>query len=129
MLIGVLLVAFIGAGVGFYLFNKKVPGLEGVTADYTLTADELFDAFDANEGAALTTYENKVVAVNGEVVSVKNQDGRANVILGAANALAGGVNCSFNEEISDLEKGDQVTIKGRCQGFLMDVVLNNCYKE
>ena len=38
--------------------------------------------------------------------------------------------CQFgresNEEIKDLKKGDLVTVKGICSGYLMDVVMVRC---
>ena len=128
IIIAVLFLVFAGGATGLYLFNMKVPGLEGIRADYQLEANDLFDAFDQDEASAMSQYENKVIEVSGKVVSVKNTDeGQANVILEAVNAMAGGVNCSFNHPVEDLTKGELVTIRGRCQGFLMDVVLNNCY--
>ena len=29
-------------------------------------------------------------------------------------------------DISDLKEGDEITLRGECSGFLMDVLLNNC---
>lgn len=129
VLLVILAIAAIGLAIGFYLYNKKVPGLGSVEPDFSLTADELFDAFDADETSALAKYENKVLEVTGEVVSVKFDGTLANVILKAENAMAGGINCSFKQEAVNIEKGNIATIKGQCQGFLMDVVLNNCYAK
>lgn len=126
IMVGLALLAIIGVSTGFYMFNKKVPGLENAKADFSLTANALFDEFDASELPALNKYEGKILDVTGEVVSVKNKDGQSNIILLAENAMAGGINCSFKSKQTDLKKGDTATIRGRCQGFLMDVVLNNC---
>lgn len=128
IIIGILLLGSIGAATGFYMFNKKVPGLENAKADFTITANALFDEFDTNEQTALGKYEGKIIEVTGEVVSVKNEEGQSNIILLAENAMAGGINCSFKSNQNDFKKGDTATIRGRCQGFLMDVVLNNCNK-
>ena len=122
----ILILGAIGFGIGYYLFNKKVPGLENVTADFELSADQLFDAFDQDESAALAKYEGKVIAVKGKASRIKATDSTTNITLYAENAMAGGINCSFNSVVHEIKKGDNVTIKGRCQGFLMDVVLNNC---
>jgi hypothetical protein len=129
LLLALIILIGVAVGVGIYFFNKKVPGLENTKADYEISADELFDAFNEDETEALRKYENKVIAVSGKVDRIKLDSGRANVILHAENAMAGGINCSFKEALKGIEKGDQVTIKGRCQGFLMDVILNNCYLE
>lgn len=126
IIIGTLIVAASAGLIGLYMYNKKVPGLENVQADYSLSADELFDAFEQNEADALLKYENKVIAVTGKIASIKHGEVSSNVVLLAENALAGGINCSFSDLNKQLVTSELVTIKGRCQGFLMDVVLNNC---
>jgi len=125
----IVILGLVGAGVGYYLFTKKVPSLENTKADFALSSDELFDAFEEDESASLAKYEGKVIAVSGSVSRIKLTDSTSNITLFAENAMAGGINCSFNEVVSNIKKGDEVTIKGRCQGFLMDVVLNNCIKQ
>ena len=124
----ILIIGFIGLAVAYYLFTMKVPGLEKTEANFELTADELFNAFDENESASLAKYEGQVIAVTGIVSRIKLSESTSNITLDAENAMAGGINCSFNEIVANINKGDSVTIKGRCQGFLMDVVLNNCSK-
>lgn len=125
---GILAIIIIGGGYGLYLFNKKVPTLEDATPDFVMSANDLFNAFDQNESEATAKYENKVIEVKGKVISIKNNESNSNVILKAEMAMAGGVNCSFKHKLEEtLEKGSTVTIKGQCQGYLMDVVLNNCY--
>lgn len=124
----IVIIGLLGAAVGYYLFTMKVSGLENVKPDFELTADELFDAFEENESASLVKYEGKVIAVTGMVARIKSSELTSNVTLEAKNAMAGGINCSFNGMVSSISKGDKITVKGRCQGFLMDVVLNNCTK-
>ncbi len=124
----ILIIGFIGLAVAYYLFTMKVPGLENTEANFELTADELFNAFDENESASMVKYEGQVIAVTGIVSRIKLSESTSNITLDAKNAMAGGINCSFNEIVANINKGDSVTIKGRCQGFLMDVVLNNCSK-
>jgi hypothetical protein len=128
IIIGILLAIGAAVSIGLYMYNKKVPTLEDATADYVMTANDLFDAFDMNETEAMAKYENKVIEVTGEVISVKNGEKESNIILLADMAMAGGVNCSFKyKQDQEIEDGTMVTVKGQCQGFLMDVVLNNCY--
>ena len=124
-----LLSLFVGGGYVFYLYNKKTPTLNNATADFTLTANELFDAFDTNETEALSKYSEKIIAVTGEVADIKESTEKYNIILKADNAMIGGINCAFTEKQKNITIGKSVTIKGRCQGFLMNVVLNNCFLE
>lgn len=128
ILITIGLLILIGGGVGYYMYNKKVPTLEDVEPDFVISANDLFNAFDSNETEALAKYENKVIEVTGVVLSATNTDQQSAIILEAEMAMAGGVNCSFKyPQPKEIANGTTVTIKGQCQGFLMDVVLNNCY--
>ena len=123
---GLLVVVLIGGGIGFYMFNKKVPTLEHVAPDFTLEAQKLYHEFEENETVALTKYEDKVLQVEGTIMDVVKNDSNANVILDGG--MMGGVNCSFKHKLeTEMRKGDLVVIRGQCQGFLMDVVLNNCF--
>ena len=121
-----IIVALSTGGVGYYLFNKKVGALEKIKADYTITATMLYDAFDSQEQEANIKYLDKVLLVEGRIEKLEIDKKYSSIILKADNALGGGINCSFNHEIEDVTKGDMIWIKGRCQGFLMDVVLTNC---
>ncbi|MEQ8908529.1 MAG: hypothetical protein RIC95_05025 [Vicingaceae bacterium] len=125
VIISILFLMAVAGGVAFYMFNKKVPTLDDAKADYEMTADQLFEAFDSDEKSALEKFEGKVILVKGKIAQIENTDKKFNVILAAENAMMGGVNCSFNQEERGIEAGDQVKIKGRCQGYLMNVVLNN----
>lgn len=121
--IGVAVVAV--AIYGWYEFNRTVPTLEDAKADFTLTADELFDAFDGDEDGATAKYVGKVIEVSGTVIATEAKAEGSTVTLEAANAMVGGVNCAFGVA-PDVKEGQQVTLKCACQGFLMDVVMNNC---
>jgi hypothetical protein len=125
----IIITTLVGGSVGFYLFNKKVAGLENAKADYTITATKLYNAFETQEQEASEKYLNKILLVEGTVVKVEIDKKYSSIILKADNALAGGINCSFNHEVESVSKGDIISIKGRCQGFLMDVVLTNCNIE
>lgn len=123
-----LILAFIiiGASLGLYFFYQKVPGLDDVKPDYRLTANELFDSFEQNEKESLTKFEGKVIEVRGEVSQVNESDTTLTVVLAVENAIIGGVNCSFQNVATKVTKGELVSIKGRCQGYLMNVILTNC---
>ena len=122
----ILAIVIVGVSLGLYFFNQKVPGLDDVEPDYRLTANELFDSFEQNEKESLTKFEGKVIEVSGEVSQVNESDTTLTVVLTVENAMIGGVNCSFQNVATKLTKGELVTIKGRCQGYLMNVILTNC---
>lgn len=129
VVLSILLLVLLGLSFAYYQYNKKVEGLEHAAPDYIMTANELFDAFDNDESAASLKYVDKIIEVTGEIARVKQSDSLSNVVLHADNALAGGINCSFKNKNGSLTKGETITLKGDCQGFLMDVILNNCYVD
>jgi hypothetical protein len=122
-----LAIAIIGGLIGLYMFNEKVPTLDAVEADFIVTANELYNAFDENEEAALSQYQDKVLQVTGTVRRTKVDSNQFNVVLKASGSMTGGINCALRDlTVENPEKGSEITVKGRCQGYLMDVVLNNC---
>ena len=127
ILLGILIIILVGGGTGYYMFNKKVPTLENTTPDFVISANDLFNEFENDETKALLKYENKIIEVTGNIVSVNNNEKDSNITLEAELAMIGGINCSFkHKQDKEIIKSSTVTIKGKCQGFLMDVILNNC---
>lgn len=121
-----ILILAVAAAIGLYQFNRGVASLSDAKADYEMTADELYSAFESDENEALKRFEGKIIATSGRVMEVKKSENGVNIVLEAEGAILGGVNCSF-KEIDPLPKvGDSIRLKGRCQGYLMSVVLNNC---
>jgi len=126
VILSVLILVIIGAAYGFYLYNKKTPSLEGTKPFMSLTANELYQSFSLDETEAIKKYQNKVLQVSGEILSISQSDSISNIILNAEDALFGGINCSFNSLKIISQKGDEIQVKGRCHGFLNSVILNNC---
>ncbi len=126
VIVTISILILIGVAYSVYLFNKKTPSLHKIIPDYTMTADDLFKEFEADENSSLLKYESKVLEVTGKVFMVTKTDSISNIILEAEDAMMGGVNCSFKKLENSLQKNDIVIIKGRCQGYLTNVILNNC---
>ena len=124
----VLFIAIAGIGAGLYLFNMKPKNLSDAKPDFVMTAILLQKAFEDNETTATTKYVTKVIEVSGEVASVKQgENNSVNIALKTGSDMSS-VICTF-PAISDpsiFKAGDQITLRGECSGFLMDVLLNNC---
>lgn len=118
----------VALSIALYLFNKKVPTLDNVKTDFVLTANDLFNEFDANEDAANLKYVDKILEVSGEIIGLHKDvsDSLWSVYLKAENAMMYGINCSFTMNPQQLEIGGEVTVKGQCVGKLEDVLLKNC---
>lgn len=121
-------VLLIGALIGYRMYNKPHQDLAKLTADYRLTATELFTAYEAGEADANAKYLDKVIRVEGEILNLsQDENGQTSLTLDAGG-LMGGVICQLDPslKIADFREGQQVTLNGLCTGMLMDVVLVRC---
>jgi len=129
--IALFFVVFIAVGsilAALILFNKKHPDTAKVKPDYILTATVLQKDFENNETAASSKYINKILEVTGTIVLVTPGDStNTNISLKTGNDISN-VICTFHKlaDPSKLIPGDNITLRGECSGFLMDVLLNNC---
>jgi hypothetical protein len=88
----------------------------------------LLQAFESNEDSANGMYLDKIILVTGMVGSVTQDSIGYSVYLKDNNAISG-VMCSFDRTAFDpalIKVGSNVSIKGFCTGYLMDVVLTKC---
>ena len=119
----------IGAAVGAYLFMKPVTSIQDLKADKEISATSLFDEYMTSEEEANANFLGKVLEIDGLVREVREGEEGGLILVLETTDLIFGVICEFEvkpaaEDIP--EAGDQVRIKGICNGLLMDVVLNKC---
>src|SRR5574341_864678 len=89
----------------------------------TISAEELFKAYQANEAEADKLYQGKIVIVTGTVGTVSTPEqgmGRPAIVLVDAHDKPI-VNCfgfpsDARDAIAKLKTGDKVTVKGKCMG-------------
>jgi hypothetical protein len=116
-----------GGAAGLYLFNLKPKDLQKVKPDYVITSSDLLKAFEDDEAAAGARYVGKTVEVSGEIATVTSGEGNTfNIALKTGSDFSS-VICTLPEgaAIGNAAAGMQVTIRGECSGYLMDVLLKN----
>lgn len=126
-----LVAVLLAAALAYYLYHKPHRDIASEAAAFSLSADALFDAYEADETAANALYLDKVVQITGEVAEVtENTAGQAVITLTAANAMMGGVSATMQlpGKVS-VTVGQTATLKCRCTGYLMDVILINCSEQ
>jgi hypothetical protein len=102
-----------------------------LTPAIVVKAVDLRQAYEDNEIAADDKYKNKVLIVQGIVENIgKDILDTPYVTLATDNAL-GSVQCMFADdhkgELAELQKGQAISIKGRCGGkALLNVLLRGC---
>jgi hypothetical protein len=111
-----------------YMYNLKHTDMAKARPDFIITSSLLQKAFEDDETAASAKYIDKILEVSGKIASVESADNSTvNIILLTENDLSG-VSCTF-PAISDPSKfsiGDEITLRGKCSGFLLDVQLKYC---
>ena len=124
-IIGLLL---IGAIAWFAFLNVPKASSQGKTADFTLPATELYQAFETAEEASNAKYISKIIDVTGTIEDITTDEQGAPVVLLAGGGDFGGVLCTLEksqaEKIKAKDFGDAITNKGVCTGMLMEVVVN-----
>ena len=95
-----------------------------------VSASELARAYEANEVAAKTKYEEKVALVTGEVRSITDARGKYDVKLLTGDVwtdIVCKVEISEVDSVTALEKGQVVTVLGKIKGKgFVDIVVDPC---
>lgn len=121
ILISIGILVCLGVAIGVYLYKKPRTTAASQHTDFTLSADELYKQFEANEQDANQKYTGKILEVTGTVGEVQKSDSMLSILLTAKDAM-GGVNCSMAAtDAAIVQQGKTITVKGKCAGFLMDV--------
>lgn len=95
-----------------------------------VTASNLYSEYEANEVAADQKYEDKILLIRGVILSIgKDILDRPYVVLGGHGEYeTWGVQCMFDDEdvVAKFNKGQVITIKGKCSGYLINVLIEGC---
>ncbi len=108
--------------------NPESPFIPKV--DIEITASELYQAYEANEVSADEQYKGKKIAVTGIIDNI-GKDVLDNPYVSMRIGVLQSVTCYFSDDnvkvISQLSKGQKITIIGECSGLsLTNVVIQDC---
>ena len=106
--------------------------IAGKSPEVTVSAYEIYQAYEANEVAADLKYKEKVIQVSGVVESIGTDfmdTIYVSLSVGDEYEISS-VQCFFADshkaDAASLSKGQRVTIKGLGDGYLMNVLLRGC---
>lgn len=121
-LIGVVVIISIGFGVVMYY--EPVKSIKKHKSAYQITSENLVNEYESDEALANEKYQNKIVEVSGIVDNINKVEEEITIRLNANNIMSS-VLCEMEPEydISSINKGDRIIIKGVCTGYLLDIVL------
>jgi hypothetical protein len=130
ILLAILVMAVLGGGYAWYLYNKPVADTADLDAAYTVSANQLFSDFSADENMANQKYLGKIIRVNGTVRDVSIGDkGELNLVMNSGDEMFG-VNCGLSKgqetAYKNYQVGDSIVIQGECTGLSLDVVMTRC---
>jgi len=110
-------------------YNKPHRDIRTSKADLTLNAEYFLKQFLEDEDAASKKYVDNIIQLNGKIFEISTQDGNSVITLKNEHSDAG-IICQLvpedNRNALKLKKGHNVTIKGVCNGFLLDVIMVRC---
>ena len=123
----VAVLAFVLLGVGSVDTDSDTKETTSQSPSYTLSADQLFAEYRANEVAADAKYKGKVVLVSGTIQAIgKDITDEAYIVIGGAGFMDG-VQCMFTKgeqsSVARLSKGQRVSVKGQVSGKMGNVLL------
>ena len=123
-----------GSSSVYYVFNKPHRNIDLESPAYNIDAKSLFNQFSNDESFANQTYSNQIVQVTGNIAEIFIDEYQVSIVL---NDDIKGVSCELDKltidrnktNINSLQIGDQITLKGKCDGFdmIMGVVLTRCF--
>jgi len=117
----------VGGYFAYYMYNKPHRNIAEEKAMYTLTSNQIFDDFEADEEFANRKYLDKTIEIYGKIINIdKDQTENTVLTLEAENAIIGGVLCTLKDKSIVFKENSDVTLKCRCTGFLMDVIFIDC---
>ena len=124
VIVFLIVLGVIGAGFGYYMYNKPVASLEKKKADVQVTAAQLIADYEANEQAANDKYLGKVVEVSGKITDITSEEGKLKIHIETPSPMSL-VICEMEDATTpgSIKAGDEAKIKGMCSGYLSDVIL------
>ena len=120
----------VGVFVGYRMWNKPHANMSDQESAFTVNSADLLKEFETDEAQCNLKYVDKVIQLRGKVLSTEKADSTTIVVLDANNPKAT-VRCEMdpysNHSKTNFSKGEEVTFKGICSGYLMgDVGISRC---
>lgn len=98
-----------------------------------VAARVLFSDYEENEVAADQKFKGKTILVTGQVDDIKKDLMNSMYVTLTGDGVFGHVQCYFAQaheaQLAGLRKGMTVSIKGRCDGKMMNVLMRGCTLE
>lgn len=112
--------------VVFKTYNKPHINVAKTTPDITVLPEALIHEYETDENSANSKYLDQIIQVTGPISKIESEQDKTIITIGKEE-LFGNVDCHMSSEEKNqfiqLKVGQEVTIKGVCTGYLMNVIL------
>ena len=123
----ILLLAIFSIAIGLRLYFKPHSDISKMDAAYKTEALALISQFNADENAATSKYVQKPIEITGNLVTKSKLPNGADLLV--LEDKMQGVSCELDRAwseanrsvIESLQTGKSLTVKGICEGYLMEV--------
>ena len=119
------LVGAIGATVAWRMYHQERSKAADQTTEIQISAKDLYQQYADDEHKADSLYRNKIIEVSGTVASIDNNTQNLSLTLSSDADAMGGINCALSNKQDIPTANANITVKGKCTGFLMDVLLED----
>ena len=114
-----LLVVLLAGGAFWYIMNETFDDTAATKSAYTVSAQDLINAYQTNDSLANATYREQIITVQGRVTEVEAADTTVNIKF--TDPVTGSylIFDFQSQHVADakvLQAGDSVAIKGSCSG-------------
>jgi hypothetical protein len=116
-----------------FVYNKQHPDYENIEPAFSVTAEELYQAYKANKETSAVKYNGKMIALTGKLSKVETADSLVTAVFVFTQGDFGdeGIRCTvlkkFNDAADKLQPDGEVKLKGYCTGYNeTDVILEKC---
>lgn len=109
---------------GFFQYNKPHKNIAETQSELVIGANELISKFDENKEIASNDLLNKVVEISGTITDIEHSSEQTIIIMNE------GIKFGLPANTLNINKGDQVEIKGVFSGFdemFNEISFAKCY--
>ena len=111
------------------LYNKPHLNVDKTNADFVISIQNLLDDYKNDENFANSKYVDQIIQIKGEISDIIIENGNS-VIIFKDSTRASSIMCHMSPEenlkVLKLKKDGEITIKGICTGYLLDVIMIRC---
>lgn len=123
-----ILIAFAGMAIAVYMYMLVHKNLDRVKPDFVVTSTDLIKEFEIDEKSAAEKYTGKILEITGVIKEIsEGENNSLNIKLSSGSEFSS-VICTFTDKtaVEGFKPGGEITIRGECAGYLLDLLMNNC---